>query len=256
LPVVELETLAREYGVALYYDAAHAFGCRVNETAIGNFGQAEVFSFHEANILSTGEGGCIVTNDDALASKFRAMRGDHVSGAGVAVQAATSRMSEIQAAVGLAMLDDFERNRRNNEQQHHLYEERLNGIAGIRILKPGATTSNFQNLVGVVDQPLFGLTRDELLAVLRAENVAASRDFHAASHQESRFSKCIAGAAEQLNNTELAAQSTFQLPIGARVTTDQIEQICDIVHQAHIHCASIKSVPTRAAAALEGPPLQ
>jgi hypothetical protein len=51
--------------------------------------------------LSTGEGGCIVTNDDALASKFRAMRGDHVSGADLTVQAATSCMSEIQAAVGL-----------------------------------------------------------------------------------------------------------------------------------------------------------
>ena len=93
-PVDELEALAREFGVALYYDASHAFGCRVNERAIGNFGQAEVFSFHETNILSTGDGGCIVTNDDALAAKFIAMRGDHVTGAGAAMQSATSRMSE------------------------------------------------------------------------------------------------------------------------------------------------------------------
>src|SRR4029077_9982019 len=55
-PVLDLEVLAREYGVALYYDAAHAFGCRVGEESIGTFGRAEVFSFHAANILSTGEG--------------------------------------------------------------------------------------------------------------------------------------------------------------------------------------------------------
>jgi dTDP-4-amino-4,6-dideoxyglucose len=114
-------------------------------------------------------------------------------------------------------------------------------------LKPsGATTSNFQNLVGVIDQAVFGLTRDELLAVLRAENVTAGRDFHPANHRVSPFSKRIAVAHGELHNTELAAQSTFQLPIGARVTTDHIEQICDIIHQAHIHSAKM-SAPTPAA---------
>ena len=125
LPVGDLEMLAEDYGVSLYYDAAHAFGCRVNERAIGTFGRAEVFSFHAANILSTAEGGCITTNDDALAANLRAMRGDHVSGAGVEMQSATARMSEVQAAIGLMMLDDFERNRRNNEEQHRVYEKTI-----------------------------------------------------------------------------------------------------------------------------------
>lgn len=242
LPVDELEMLAEEYGVALYYDAAHAFGCRVNESAIGTFGRAEVFSFHATNILSTAEGGCITTNDDVLASKLRGMRGDHVSGTGVAMQSATARMSEIQAAIGLMMLDDFDRNRRNNEEQHHSYEKRLSAIPSIRILKNlGVTSSNFQNFVGVVDNSEFGLTRDELLAVLRAENVAAERHFYPSSHAVSPFSD-IALEHGQLKNTESAARSTFQLPIGARVTADAIEQICDIVREAHIHSRSIKSV--------------
>ena len=241
LPVDELEMLAEEYGVALYYDAAHAFGCRVNERAIGTFGRAEVFSFHATNILSTAEGGCITTNDDALAAKLRAMRGDHVSGTGVAMQSATARMSEIQAAIGLMMLDDFGRNRRNNEEQHRSYEKRLDDIPGIRILKhSGVTTSNFQNVVGVIDNSAFGLTRDELLAVLRAENVAAERHFHPSSHAVSPFVD-IAREPGQLDHTEAAARSTFQLPIGARVTADAIEQICDIVREAHIHSKSIKS---------------
>jgi len=241
LPVDELEMLAQEFGVALYYDAAHAFGCRVNERAIGTFGRAEVFSFHATNILSTAEGGCITTDDDALASKLRAMRGDHVSGTGVAMQSATARMSEMQAAIGLMMLDDFERNRRSNEEQHRGYEHRLSAIPGIRVLKhPGVTSSNFQNVVGVVDDAEFGLTRDELLAVLRAENVAAERHFSPSSHAVSPFSD-IALEHGQLHNTEAAARSTFQLPIGARVTTDDIAQICDVVREAHEHAKAIKS---------------
>jgi dTDP-4-amino-4,6-dideoxygalactose transaminase len=242
LPVDELEMLAEEYGVALYYDAAHAFGCRVNERAIGTFGRAEVFSFHADNILSTAEGGCITTNDDALAAKLRAMRGDHVSGTGVMVQSATARMSEIQAAIGLMMLDDFDRNRRNNEKQHHSYEKGLSAIPGIRILKrPAVTRCNCQNFVGEVDNSEFGLTRDELLAVLRAENVAAERHFYPSSHAVTPFSE-IALEHGQLKNTELAARSTLQLPLGARVTADAIERICGIVRESHIHSKPIKSV--------------
>jgi dTDP-4-amino-4,6-dideoxygalactose transaminase len=246
-PVLELDILAKEYGVALYYDAAHAFGCRVRERSIGTFGRAEVFSFHAANILSTGEGGCITTNDDALAAKFTAMRGDEASGAGAAMQSATARMSELQAAIGMMMLDDFERNCRNNEEQYRRYDRRLSILSGIKLLKhTGVTTSNFQNVVAVIDQAAFGLDRDLLLAVLRGENVGAERYFYPSSHRIRPFSE-IAFDQWQVHNTELAAQGTLQLPIGARVMPDHVEQICDIIHQAHVHSQIIKSAPTCAA---------
>ena len=136
----------------------------------------------------------------------------------------------------------FGHNRRNNEEQHRGYEKRLSAIPGIRILKhAGVTSSNFQNFVGVVDNSEFGLTRDELLAVLRAENVAAERHFHPPGHAVSPF-PAIALEHGQLKNTESAARSTFQLPIGARVTADAIERICDIVREAHVHSKSIRSL--------------
>ncbi|HTV29778.1 MAG TPA: DegT/DnrJ/EryC1/StrS aminotransferase family protein [Xanthobacteraceae bacterium] len=237
LPVRELEMLAAQYGVALYQDASHAFGCRVNDKAIGTFGRAEAFSFHAANILSTAEGGCITTNDDALAAHCTAMRGDHVS-AQVWMQSATARMSEIQAAIGLMMLDDFEQNRERNGQLHRSYERYLSDIPGITILKPsGATVSNFQNFVGVIDPSKFGLTRDNLLAVLQAENIAAERHFHSPGHLAEPYP-------ERLENTEFAMQRTFQLPIGARVTIEQIEQICEVISEAYRHSEFVRSVLT------------
>jgi dTDP-4-amino-4,6-dideoxygalactose transaminase len=248
LPVGELENLAEQYGIALYYDAAHAFGCRVSERAIGTFGQTEIFSFHAANIISTAEGGCLTTNDDELAAKFLAMRGDHVPGTGVMMQSATARLSEIQAAIGLMLLDDFDRLRHNNEEQHHRYQTRLGAVPGIRVLNPaGVSASNFQHLVGVVDPSTFGLTRDELLAVLQAENVAAERQFHPPSHAVSPFSE-IALDSEQLRNTQLAAERTFQLPIGAQVTSDCVDSICDLIHQAHLHADPLR--PALAASAV------
>lgn len=241
-PVRELEALASDYGVALYYDAAHAFGCRVNGTAIGRFGRAEAFSFHASNILSTAEGGCLTTSDDALAATFKAMRGDHVPATGISVQSATARMSEIQAAVGLVLLDEFDRHRRSNEEQYQAYERWLGSIPGIGMMKRlEGVSSNFQHFVAVVKASQFGLTRDELLAVLKAENVAAERYFYPACHSLAIFSAFAPEDKERLRNTELAAQTTLQLPIGGRVTIEHIERICDVINEAHVHADFIRS---------------
>jgi dTDP-4-amino-4,6-dideoxygalactose transaminase len=247
LPVAELEELANEYSVALYYDAAHAFGCKVGERSIGSFGRAEIFSFHTANVVSTGEGGCITTNDDALAAKFIAMRGDEMAATGVALQSATARMSELQAAVGIMMLDDFEHHRRRNQDLHRHYQACLSGVAGIRILEPcGVTLSNFQSLTVVVDSSQFGLSRDQLLAVLRAENVLASKQFDPPAH----LLKGPASGAddgERLKNTNSAALSTLQLPLGADVSSEDIDVICEIIRQAHGCSESIKMNPAHVA---------
>jgi dTDP-4-amino-4,6-dideoxygalactose transaminase len=241
-PVDELSHLSEEYGVPLYYDAAHAFGCRLNDRAIGAFGQTEVFSFQAANILNTAEGGCLATNDDALAAQFVAMRGDHVPGSGVMMQSATSRLSEIQAAIGLMLLDEFEVIRHNNEEQHRLYETRLATVPGIELLKPaGVTLSNFQHAVCVVDALALGLDRDQLLAVLKAENVAAERQFHPLPHSVSSLSE---GEMEpdRLTNTELAAQRTLQLPIGALLNGARIDSVCETICQAHQQAEAIQAV--------------
>ena len=78
-PIEVLQGLAEVIGVPLYYDSAHAFGVKTNDGAIGRYGRAEVLSFDALNMLGTGEGGCITTNDDVLAAKFVAMRGDEVA---------------------------------------------------------------------------------------------------------------------------------------------------------------------------------
>jgi dTDP-4-amino-4,6-dideoxygalactose transaminase len=248
-PIDALAKLSDEYDVPLYYDAAHAFGCRLNDGAVGSFGQAEIFSFHARNILNTAEGGCLATNNDGLAAWFAAMRGDHVAGSGVWMQSATSRLSEIQAAIGLMLLDDFDAIRQSNERQHRLYDNRLAAIPGIRLLRPaGVTLSNFQHAVCVVDEPAFGLGRDQLLAVLKAERVAAERQFDPAPHTIPPFSERKIKP-ERLANTELAAQRTLQLPIGALLTNSHIDSICETICEAQRQAESIRNMYPAPAAA-------
>ena len=72
--VDELSAIASRRNLKLLFDAAHAFGCTYKGRMIGNFGNAEVLSFHATKVLNTFEGGAIVTNDDDLATRLRLVR--------------------------------------------------------------------------------------------------------------------------------------------------------------------------------------
>src|ERR1035437_7730569 len=72
--VEALAGLARRHNLKLFFDAAHAFGCSLQGRMVGNFGEAEVFSFHATKFFNTFEGGAIATNNDELAAKIRLMK--------------------------------------------------------------------------------------------------------------------------------------------------------------------------------------
>jgi dTDP-4-amino-4,6-dideoxygalactose transaminase len=227
-----LEKLANTLGVKLYFDSAHAFGCGIEEGRIGNFGQAEVFSFHATKILNATEGGCICTNDDDLASRLRSIRPSYRENAPVlpVLRVANARMSEAQAAVALMSLEDFPENRANNETLYRLYECRLRDIPGIRLVEPAhVLISNYQYLICEIDETRFGLSRDQLLEVLKAENVIARRYFYPGLHRCIPYANDFRFCAEPLTHTDELCHSCLQLPIGARVSAQVVEKICDIL---------------------------
>src|ERR1041385_3130524 len=71
--IAALQAIADKHGLKLLFDAAHAFGCSHGGKKIGGFGNAEVLSFHATKFVNAGEGGAVVTNDDALAGRIRLM---------------------------------------------------------------------------------------------------------------------------------------------------------------------------------------
>ncbi|NOU00631.1 MAG: aminotransferase class I/II-fold pyridoxal phosphate-dependent enzyme [Gallionella sp.] len=228
--VKALAKLAKDSGVQLYFDSAHAFGCAVDGVRIGNFGRAEVLSFHQSNILNATEGGCICTNDDELAAKLRVMRSSAGAGSVPATvnKTVNGRMSEAQSAIALMGLEDFSANQRNNEILFELYKAQLAKISGLRLFKPkGVSFSNYQNVVCQISEAEFGLSRDRLIALLKAENVDARPCFHLGVHRD------IPHSQHQLPETDSLSTSCIQLPIGALVSAQSVLKICDILARAH-----------------------
>lgn len=238
-----LAEIAEANGVQLYFDSAHAFGCTVDGVKIGNFGRAEVFSFHATKILSAAEGGCISTNDDELAERLRSIRPSYGADKPVSiVRVANARMSEAQAAVALMSLEDFSTNQKNNDALYRLYETQLKAIPGLHLVKPaGVSFSNYQYLVCTVDEREFGLPRDLVIDLLKAENVIARRYFYPGIHRSIPYAQDLPQYLDCLPNTDSLCASCIQFPIGALVNAQSVERICNILVRAHQASAEIRS---------------
>ncbi|MEJ2452100.1 MAG: DegT/DnrJ/EryC1/StrS family aminotransferase [Gammaproteobacteria bacterium] len=240
---IALEGLAATHGLKLYFDSAQAFGCEVDNRKIASFGGLEVFSFHATKILSAAEGGCICTNDDDLADHLRCIRPSYGEFRHVYIEkVANARMSEAQAAIALLSLDDFPQNQQKNETLFRCYEEGLKHIPGIKLVKPaGVTFSNFQYVVCEIDENNFGLSRDSLITVLKAENVIARRYFYPGAHRSEGFIDELNQYANSLKVTDRLCQTCIQLPVGAMVDGDAVNKICELIDKCLRNAEFLKS---------------
>lgn len=230
-PVNELTELADRHSVPLIFDAAHAFSCTYQNEFIGNFGIAEVFSFHATKFFHSFEGGAVVTNDSALADEVRLRRNfgfsryDHVD-----VLGTNGKMPEISAAMGLTNLDDLGLFLETNRLNYQCYEKHLKDLPGINLLQFDAQErNNYQYIVLTVNQDVAQFDRDLLIAVLHAENVLARRYFHPGVHRMEPYKSIYPEFEGNLPGTDSVSQEVLCLPTGTSVEPDDIQHICDII---------------------------
>ena len=238
-----LERLAQRHGLRLYFDSAHAFGCRSDGRMLGGFGSLEVFSFHASDILSAADGGCISTNDDLIAARLRSMRSSYGIGTPAPVPVTCNgRFSEAQAALALLSFEDFPANRERNKALFQAYRAGVGAIPGLTVVEPrGVELSNHEHLACRVDESRFGLSRDDLARLLQAENVQAARPFYPGSHRLAPYDALFPKHESALPNTDALAGSLMQLPLGAMVDEADVRAICSLLGAAHEHAAELRT---------------
>ena len=235
--VEALEEIALRHGLKLMFDAAHAFGCSYNGKMIGNFGHAEVFSFHATKFFNTFEGGAITTNDDDLAAKIRLMKNFGFAGYDTVIYVGTNgKMSEISAAMGLTGLESLEEFITVNRGNNMAYRAGLQDIPGIQLCSYSVIERcNYQYIIVEVDADIAGITRDLLIQVLQAENILARRYFYPGSHEMEPYLSNYPNAGLQLLETKRLTQRVMSLPTGTSVGPEKIETICAIIRFAIAH---------------------
>jgi dTDP-4-amino-4,6-dideoxygalactose transaminase len=202
-----------------------------------------VFSFHATKLLSAAEGGCITTEEDDLAERIRNMRSNYgIRSPREVPLTINARMSEAQAALALMSLDDLNANRARNESLWQTYRESLEATPGLTLVEPAsvATTSR-QYLVCEVDHEEFGMTRDELLTILKAEGVLARRYFYPGLHRTPPYADTPSKPRDSLDVTDAICRTVIQLPLGALVTSDDVARIGQIVGDAHRFASTLST---------------
>lgn len=229
-----LSRLAAERNLKLMYDASHAFGCSSNGRRIGGFGACEVFSFHATKFFNSFEGGAIATNDDELARKIRLMKNFGFSGLDrVTLVGTNGKMNEISAAMGLTGLESLPQFIETNRRNYQLYRARAQHMQGVDMVSfDEREENNYQYIVLEVDEYVTGISRDEIVRILAAENVLARRYFYPGCHRMEPYKSYFPHAGLLLPRTEALCERVLVLPTGDAMKPRDIHAVCGVIETA------------------------
>lgn len=227
--VEEIERIANKYHLKVLYDAAHAFGVRYKDKAVGQFGDASCFSFHATKVFNTIEGGACCYRDPVFGKILYQLKNfgirdeETVEGVG-----ANAKMNEFCAAMGICNLRHLDENRERRKNVVERYRERLEGIEGLRInsIQEDVYT-NYAYFPVIIEEREFGADRDEVQEALARENIGARKYFYPLTNTF----ECFHGK-YNVEDTPVAkrlSQRVLTLPLYADLALCDVERICDIV---------------------------
>lgn len=226
-----IESMARNHGLKVMYDASHAFGCSAGGKMIGGFGACEVFSFHATKFINSFEGGAVTTDDDDLAGKIRLMRNFGFKGFdNVIYPGVNGKMSEVCAAMGLTNLEAMDEIVAVNRRNYSAYLAHLADMPGLSVVGyDNAERNNYQYVAVEVDPEMCPSSRDEIVGALHAENVIARKYFWPGCHRMEPYRTIQPDAARNLPETERVAAKVIVLPTGQTVDEETVGEVCAII---------------------------
>jgi dTDP-4-amino-4,6-dideoxygalactose transaminase len=226
-----LAEVAARHGKPLLLDAAQAFGCSREGGSAGSFGEGAAFSFHATKVCNSFEGGAVATDDDGLAQRVRLRRNfgfadlDRVEALGT-----NAKMAEFAAAMGITSLESLDEFIDTNRSNFGYYQRGLEEIPGMELLPyPEDETSNCHYIVAFLDERVSGVTRDELVETLNAENILARRYFYPGCHRMEPYRGESSGIGASLPVTEKLLSEVVCLPTGMAVGEADVSSICEVI---------------------------
>jgi len=231
-----IERLAQDYGLSVIEDACEALGAEYRGRRAGTFGDAACFAFYPNKQMTTGEGGMIVTDDDALAEACRSMRNQGRNSASEWLDHArlgfNYRLSDIHAALGSAQLQHIENLLAKRQSAATSYDERLQGVGGLITPRRmhGSKRSWFVYVVQVPAKNGSDI-RDRVLRSLRSAGIGCQAYFPAIHRQPYMKGQFIAPFGT-LKETEIASDACLAIPFFSTIDAAQITAVCDALKQA------------------------
>ncbi len=226
--------IAAKHGLKVIEDAAEMHGQTYNGKPCGSFGDISTFSFYPNKHITTGEGGMIVTDDEKLAERCRSLRNLCFLPYKRFVHEELGwnfRMTNIQAALGLAQLERLDEFVARKRAMGALYRQHLSGIPALQ-LQPGSTSyaENIFWVFGMVLNESVGYDAEEAMKRLAAKQIG-TRPFFFPMHEQPVFRKMGLFQGTSCPVAERIARRGFYVPSGMALTTDQITTVASTVKE-------------------------
>ncbi len=227
--IEEIERIAKKYDLKVIYDAAHTFGVKYKGKGIGAFGDASMFSFHATKVFNTIEGGAICFNDEAYGKELYKLKNFGIKNETVVDGVGSNaKMNEFQAAMGLCNLKHIDEEIQKRKKVVERYRENFKGIDGIK-LSPiqRDVESNYAYFPVVIDEKVFGVSRNEIYEELRKHDIFARKYFYPLTNTFDCFHRKY-----DVNKTPVAlhiSKRVLTLPLFANMSLEEVDRICGII---------------------------
>ena len=238
---VEMEPvlkLAKRYGLSVIEDAAEAHGAEYrfgmdgpNWRRCGSFGALSAFSFYGNKIVTTGEGGMVLTDDAQLAARARSLRNLCFETSRRFYHESLGhnfRMTNLQAALGLGQLERIAEIVARKKEIGRKYTERLEGLEAIQLPVEESWARNVYWVYGVVLKEKKHSDAEHLARELKTRGIE-TRPFFLGMHEQPALHRLGYFRDERFPVTELLARRGLYLPSGTALTDHQLEKVCESV---------------------------
>ncbi len=232
--MIEIEQVAQKNELILIEDACEGFGGQFASRPIGSFGRAAVFGFYPNKQITTGEGGMIVTDDDTFATICQSLRNQGRDGMNWLAHARLGynyRLSEINAALGVAQMSRLDEILENRRRVAHRYMQRLmtNRYLILPTLQDDTHMSWFVFVVRLNDLFEPG-DRDQIIREMRLEGIGCSNYFPPI-HLQPYMQQLLGTKPGDMPFCEYVAARTLALPFFTAMRPGQVDRVCDVLEK-------------------------
>ncbi|MBD5199970.1 MAG: DegT/DnrJ/EryC1/StrS family aminotransferase [Bacteroidales bacterium] len=231
-----IQAIADKYGLKVIYDAAHAFGVKVNGKSILKAGDISTLSFHATKTYNTVEGGALISHDEKTKQRIDQLKNfGFVSETEVVAPGINSKMDEIRAAYGLLNLKHVDDAINARHKVAIRYREALSDVKGIRMFEERTdVTYNYSYFPIFVNSREYGMTRDELYFKMRENDVLGRRYFYPLISDFTTYKGLPSAAPSNLPIATRMANEVICLPMHHALSEEDVEKVIRIIKSNRI----------------------
>ena len=227
-----INRIAKKHNLKVIKDCAEAHGAIFKGKKVGSLGDVATFSFYGNKIITTGEGGMVVTNNEEIANKCKLLR-NHAFEENRFIHNEIGfnyRMTNIQAAIGVAQTAQANKLIEMRIENAKMYDKLLKGIKGITLPPRCSNSKNVYWMYGIlVDKEKYGMDKDTLMEALKKTGIDTRSFFYPCNKQPAYLKLKNIDCEGEYKVSNTLYEKGFYLPSASCLTDKEIKRICETI---------------------------